>query len=120
MLGSSTFYAPPGTNFSRVRDAGRANGWSPIEVNRSVGHWGTFDFQRDADMNQFTRSYTDASNFAVGAYMQGAGYSRANTARIANGFATTFSSNAGDPNQARYWMMGWDAANSGNLEYVCQ
>jgi hypothetical protein len=120
MIGSDTFYAPPGTNFSTVRSAGQANGWNPIDVNRNIGHWGTFDFQRDAGMNQFTRAYTDAANFGVGVYMQGAGYSRANTVRIAGGFAAALSSNAGDPNQARYWTRGWDAANSGNLEYVCQ
>ena len=120
MVGSNTFYAPPGTNFSNVRSAGQANGWNPMDVNRNVGHWGTFDFQRDAGMNQFTGAYTNAANFGVGVYMQGAGYSRANTGRIAGGFAGAFSSNAGDPNQAKYWMMGWDAANSGNLEYACQ
>lgn len=120
MSGSTTFYAPPGTNFNKVRSAGQANGWNPVDVNRNVGHWGAFDFQRDAGMNQFTRAYTDAANFGVGVYMQGAGYSRANTGRIAGGFAGAFSSNAGDPNQVKYWMMGWDAANSGNLEYVCQ
>ena len=120
MVGSNTFYAPPETNFSNVRAAGQTNGWNPLDVNRNVGHWGAFDLQRDASMNQFTRSYTDAANFAVGVYMQGAGYSRANTGRVAGSFARAFSSNSGDPNQAKYWMMGWDAANSGSLEYICQ
>jgi uncharacterized protein RhaS with RHS repeats len=120
MVGSQTFYAPPGTTFTDVLRSGKANGWSPAGINKNVGHWGAFDFQRDTAMNQFTRAYTDAANFAVGVYMQGAGYSRASTIRVASTFAAAFSSNAGDPNQAKYWMSGWDAANAGLLEYVCQ
>ncbi len=122
MFGPDTFYAPPGTNFGDVHSAGQANGWSPNRVNDAVGHWGTFDFQRDVGMNQFTGAYTNAANFAVGAYMHGAGYGRATTLGIARGFAMARSSNAGDQNQAKYQAMGWDAANSGkfNLQYACQ
>nr|WP_255429201.1 RHS repeat-associated core domain-containing protein [Ramlibacter albus] len=120
MLGSTTFYAPTGTNFAAVQAAGQSNGRNPLEVNRTVGHWGTFDFQRDVAMNQFTAAYTDASNFAVGVYMHGAGYSREATGAIAGAFARAFSSNAGSPRQRQMWMMGWDAANSGNLQYACQ
>jgi hypothetical protein len=120
MVGSNTFYAPAGTNFGDVHAAGTANGLNPLDVNRSVGHWGTFDFQRDPSMNQFTGAYTNAANFAVGVYMHGAGYGRSTTLAVAGGFALLRSSNAGDPNQAKYQAMGWDAANAGKLQYACQ
>jgi RHS repeat-associated protein len=120
MLGGNTFYAPPGTNFSAVHRAGQTNGLDPEGVKQNEWQWGKYHFQRDAGKNQFTRAYTDASNFGVGVYMHGAGYGRTMTRLIGGAAAKYGSKNAGDPNQVKYWMMGWDAADSGNLEYVCQ
>jgi hypothetical protein len=71
-------------------------------------------------MNQFTSAYTDASNFGVGVYMHGAGYSLPVTRAMAKTFAFFKSSNAGDPKQQKFWEAGWNAAAQGNLQYTCQ
>ena len=73
--GTNTFYAPSGTNFNDVLSAGRSSSGDLSTLNANVGHFGAFDFQRDASMNQFTGAYTNASNFAVGVYMYGGGFS---------------------------------------------
>jgi len=102
------FYAPAGTDWSAVYATGRANGMNPFKVDSAVGHWGAFDFQRYD--TTFIGAYSNASNFAVGLYMNGAGYSLSQTLEIAGGFAHLFSSNAGDPNQAKWQTNGWNAA----------
>jgi hypothetical protein len=109
----TAFPAPPGANFSAVQAAGRSAGLNPFAVNSAVGHFGTFDFQRDAASNTFTGAYTDASNYAVGVYMQGAGYSLSQTVAIAQLFGHSMSSNVGDPRQRQFWEAGWKAANAG-------
>jgi hypothetical protein len=77
---------------------------------------GTFDFQRVQDSagnTTFYSGYTNASNFAVGAYLNGAGLSQAGATEIPAIFAFFESSNAGDPNQALYQNAGYQAAASG-------
>jgi RHS repeat-associated protein len=117
------FSAPPGANFNAVRAAGRLAGlnrFNPFVVNAAVGHFGTFDFQRSAANNSFIGAYTDASNYAVGVYMQGAGYSLSQTVAIAQLFGHSMSSNAGDPRQQEFWEAGWMAANAGLPLGSCQ
>jgi hypothetical protein len=74
-----------------------------------------FDFQRQSDANLFIGKYADASNYAVGVYMRGAGFSLAETQFVAGLFAHTMSSNAGKPEQSTWWTNGWNDANSGKL-----
>jgi RHS repeat-associated protein len=108
------FHAPPGFDLNQIVAAGRAGGLS--HAGSAVGHYGTFDFQRSRDSagnTTFYSGYTPVSNIAVGAYLYGAGYSRADAILVPNAFAYTMSSNAGDPQQASYWALGYDLAAAG-------
>jgi hypothetical protein len=102
------FLAPPRANFAEVFAAGRLKGLAGAGA--EIGHFGAFDFQRDG--GNFYPAYSDASNYAVGVYMAGAGYSRLETIATAGTFAHTMSSNAGSSSQSQWWERGWnDAAN---------
>jgi hypothetical protein len=59
-------------------------------------------------------AYTPVSNFAVGAYEFGAGFTRTQGDFLSNGYAALFSSNAGDPKQTLYRHLGYDAAAKGD------
>jgi hypothetical protein len=89
-----------------VYATGSSEGLLGAESN--IGHFGRFDFQRDGDT--FIHPYSDASNYAVGVYMAGAGYTWNETYMIANSFAQTMSSNAGAQAQQAWWQKGWDDA----------
>jgi RHS repeat-associated protein len=115
-----TFSAPPEADYENVVKAGQHNGLNPVAVDIAVGHYGRYDFQRNSEANEFIGAYTDASNFSVGAYMQGAGYSREQTIKIASTFANSMSKNAGAKAQVEYWEAGWDAAKSGNIASMCK
>ncbi len=115
----ATFSAPAGTNFANVQAAGQMAGLSPAGVKAAVGHGGAFDFQRNASTRVFTGAYTAASNYAVGVYMQGAGYDLFTTVAISDAFAHTMSSNADAPAQSAMWVEGWKAAAAGDAGNVC-
>ena len=100
------FLAPPKANFKAVFAAGQINGL--FGAGPAVGHSGTFDFQRDG--TTFYSAYTNASNYAVGVYLAGAGYTLGETVFIAATFARAHSSNAGSPSQAECWKRGWNDA----------
>jgi hypothetical protein len=111
------FSAPPGTDFNSVYQAGQNNGTAGIPD--ALGHFGSFDFQRNmgngrCQDNTYYRNYAYASNYAVGVYMNGAGYSLSDTIAIASAFGQTMSSNAGAAAQTQGWTDGWNAAQSGN------
>jgi len=125
--GGENFAAPPGTNFSDVYDTAVNSGIVGVPntgfTNYSAGkasiaQFGTYDYQRNAATNSFIPAYTDAANFAVGVYMSGAGFS--STWLVGQAYAITHSANAGAPKQARLWMAGWEAANSGKLGGICK
>jgi RHS repeat-associated protein len=110
------FFAPPSFDISKIEAAGRAGGLNPVKMNASVGHYGTFDFQRSRDnagKTTFYAGFTPVSNFAVGVYEQSAGFNRFAASTIANVFAFWKSSNFGDPAQARYRNLGYEAAAKG-------
>ena len=107
----TSFYAPPYANFQKVYAAGQSHWQDPISALLAIGHYGTYDFQRNDGV--FYSAYTDASNYAVGVYMAGAGYSYNATIAIGAIFADLYSSNAGSEGQKRWWTRGWnDATNS--------
>jgi len=116
-----TFLAPAGTDFQAEYNAGKSNGL--FGANSQIGQYGKFDFQRNRGLgecsaggtNVFYPAYTDASNFGVGVYMNGAGYSLSETVEIGDTFALFKSSNAGATAQSQLWTNGWYAAQSGNL-----
>jgi hypothetical protein len=106
------FFAPPSADFPAMYAAGKSAGMNPFAINSAVGHFGTYDFQRDSSQDLFIRPYTDASNYAVGVYMNGAGFSLDQTVKIASTFANLMSKNAGTPDQVNWWTRGWNAANA--------
>ena len=95
------FECPRGISWQGVYDAGKADGGDLTKAGLAVGHFGTFDFQRKVDEENkpyFFHKYEDASNYAVGVYMRGAGFSLTWTIILAKAFAhATRSSNANDP-----------------------
>jgi hypothetical protein len=115
------FYAPPQFNLSNVTAAGQAGGrFNLSAMNSAVGHFGTFDYQRVGTPSSFTfySGYTPVSNIDVGAYLYGAGFSQSQAGMISNTFASLFSKNAGDPNQAIYRNLGYQMA-AGKGSYSC-
>src|SRR5271169_4853447 len=102
---------PPYADFQRVYAAGQAHWQNPISAIFAVGHYGTYDFQRDQGV--FYSAYTNASNYAVGVYMAGAGYSYDATIAIGTLFANLYSSNAGSESQRTWWTRGWNDATNG-------
>ncbi len=108
-----TFLAPAGTDFRKIYEAGQTNGTWGIKA--AVGHYGTYDFQRNGgagelDANTFYPAYENASNYAVGVYMNGAGYSLGETHDIAEIYAMMRSLNFGSAAQAQWQTKGWNAA----------
>jgi hypothetical protein len=112
------FYAPAGTDFFREWAAGRANGMVNIwGINSDIGHYGRFDYQRPPGQG-FNGLYTNASNYGVGEYMQGAGFSLGQTIWIGSLFSTFYSKNANSPMQSFWWTQGWFAAKNQKMA-VC-
>jgi hypothetical protein len=110
------FLAPNQTDWSVVYAAGQANwGLDVFAGNAAIGQFGTFDFQRDAASNSFFTEYVNASNYAVGVYMNGAGWPLEATQILGQSFALVMSSNAGSASQLYWWTQGWQDAQSGNF-----
>ena len=105
--GGVSFYAPPSFSTSDIATIGSEGGLS--DAGRAVGQGGAFDFQRSGTI--FISAYTNASNFAVGAYLGGAGYSKFAASAISNTYAFFNSSNGATAAQATYRNAGIDAAN---------
>jgi hypothetical protein len=61
----------------------------------------------------FYPAYVDASNYGVGVFMNGCGFSLSQTITVATDFAHGESKNAGSPRQKLWWKTGWKAAQSG-------
>ena len=109
------FLAPAQADWNAVFEAGKANGLNPFGINRAVGHFGKFDFQRDGSKKLFYDAYVHASNFAVGVFMRGAGYSLAETKVIGRVYADLKSNNPNKEEQSEWWIRGWMAADSGKF-----
>lgn len=105
--------APAIANWSVVQTAGLASGGNPIGIYATAGFNGMFDYQRHD--GSFDGRYTNASNYGVGVFMEGAGFSRRVTVNIASTFAKIYSSNAGSPAQIQFWQQGWNDARYRNL-----
>lgn len=112
------FWVPKDSNFNDVYQAGQSIQNKPLSdqltaIGNNIGHGGTFDFQRQG--GAFNGNYTDASNFAVGVYMNGAGYSWPETKALGDIYAYTHDKNGLPPGDEVMWRAGYDAANSGKL-----
>ncbi len=106
--------SPPHANFHEVYVAGTQT-TNLLEINAAIGHYGKYDFQRDGATRTYYAAYKHASNYAVGVYMAGGGFSRETTITISERFASYYSSNYEKERfQRKYWTSrGWDDAHSG-------
>ena len=85
-------------------------------MGKAVGQGGTFDYQRPEGPNgRFDSQYTDASNFGVGVYMNGAGYSLHGMNAVGGAYSFLRSKNANSTAQSDWWAQGWIAANNGEV-----
>jgi hypothetical protein len=110
--------APPRANFQEVYAAGEKIANWPIAdkyeaAKTALQQFGTYDFQRDKDTNTHTKGYVNASNYAVGVYMAGAGYGRWESVKIAQAYGYLFSSSKYDKNAQAWTERGWDDATEG-------
>jgi hypothetical protein len=94
----------------RTRAAGQTNGQDILTTNSAVGIFGTYDFQRRN--GHFYQAYRDASNYAVGVYMAGAGYSYSETLAAGTYYSLRHSSNwdSGFAYHIKWWTKGWTDA----------
>ena len=116
--GAETFVAPDGTkflapamaDFEKVYASGQTllnqnqKDWISY-INDKVGQFGEFDFQRSDGL--FYSQYTNASNYAAGLFMSGAGFSYRDTIAIAGGYAISHSSGGVTANRIRWWTYGY-------------
>jgi hypothetical protein len=115
--GSVTFYAPPSLNPAEIQNAGAAEGpvTGLLDAGRAVGYRGGYDFQRVTNSSggfTFVSAYTNASNFAVGLYLTGAGYGNSLVAAaISNGYSVGKAGHFSSPDAATYRNAGIAAAN---------
>jgi hypothetical protein len=110
--------APPCADFRQVYAAGQLvaplpEGAQLTAANNAVGHEGTYDFQRVPSEDTFYPAYTNASNYAVGVFMAGAGFSMAATVNFAKFYAFVGSSNYGSRQQIQWIKNGWTDATFG-------
>jgi hypothetical protein len=112
-LSGGAFHAPAETNWQVIVDAGKAHGPLNYEAGKAaIGQGGTFDFQRlDASKGIFYSKYIDASNYAVGLYMYGAGYSESEMVSVAGAYSLRHSTNPMS-DQLPFWQMGWRDASA--------
>jgi hypothetical protein len=114
----TTFLAPPTADFLTVYAYGKMIaskkfGDQKAAIGVALAQGGLFDFQRSGGV--FYPSYTDASNYAVGVLMNGAGYSWAETEAVAGYYATWNSSQGWTHRQTIWWQNGFSAAEKGHL-----
>ena len=115
---TTSLIAPRHANYRQVYAASKAIAAAPLPIQialirANLRQGGTFDFQRDPVRQETQPAYANASNYAVGVYMAGAGY----PLELARGMAETYaffnSSNYGGKNQAAWLEQGWRDANLG-------
>jgi hypothetical protein len=110
--------APPHADFRQVYAAGQTVASLPYaeQIRRgyaALHHGGTYDFQRDPTRQEIQPAYANASNYAVGVYMAGGGYSLQQTPNIAETYAFFNSSNYGSQEQKDWTTAGWNDATAG-------
>jgi hypothetical protein len=111
------FYAPAGTDFTKIYNAGRdiAHMTIPDQIFNTlanIGHGGTYDFQRIGGKHP---EYANASNVAVGTYMNSTGYSWPATDIAGRLYGWLFDKNGLPPDDETWWRSGYDAASNGQL-----
>jgi hypothetical protein len=115
------FYAPPNADFQAVYADGAAHWPNFLAAYFALKRFGTYDLQRED--GKVYLAYTNASNYAVGVYMAGAGYSYDATIKICTIAADLISSNSNANTQAPWWTRGWNDATNGvgpSIEFASQ
>jgi hypothetical protein len=113
--GGEEFKAPPEANWVKVYETGKAVGFNPSRIGEFIGRFGTFDFQRQAGKGLFILPYTPASNYGVGVFMNGAGFSLAQVKILGTTFKIVTGSTAKLEDLYKWWELGWMDANSGEF-----
>jgi hypothetical protein len=113
----SIFSVPPETDFKTIYEAGKNIQDVPLllqpsMIGANVGQGGLFDLQRSG--NNFYSTYTPASNFAVGVFMKGAGYSWPEVLAVGSAYGLWKSQDVKDA-QIQWWKKGYDAASNGKF-----
>jgi hypothetical protein len=113
--------APSRADYRQVYAAGHAIASLPLlsqvpAIRAAVAQGGTYDFQRDPTKGYFYDTYTNASNYAVGVYMSGAGHSLAATKAAAETYALFYSSNYGSAKAIHWIERGWRDATAGRWQ----
>lgn len=115
---TKTLTAPPHANFREIYTAGRAIALLPYSeqyrrAHVAIAQEGTYDFQRDVAQQKFFDAYVHASNYAVGVYMAGAGYSLEATRTLAKLYALRNSKNYNSQDQLNWIKRGWKDGKAG-------
>jgi hypothetical protein len=110
--------APRHADYRQVYAAGQAIASMPpldqiVHIRAALHQGGTYDFQRDPIRQETRPAYANASNYAVGVYLAGAGYALSTTRRMAEAYAYLNSSNYGDKNQIGWIEQAWRDATAG-------
>jgi len=110
--------APPRADYKKIYAAGRSIRHLSIPEQKpiareAIAQGGTYDFQREKSTMTFFPAYTNASNYAVGVYMAGAGHWETATLAIAEYYALRHSSNFGSMDQIAWIARGWQDAHAG-------
>jgi len=90
--------APTRADYRQVYAAGQAIASLPpfdqiVHIRAALHQGGTYDFQRDPIRQEIQPAYANASNYAVGAYLAGAGYPLWAARKMAEAYALFNSSN---------------------------
>ncbi|MGH6851494.1 MAG: hypothetical protein ACREDD_13790 [Methylocella sp.] len=110
--------APPRADFREVYAAGLRIASDPLpfqvpQIEASLSQGDLYDFQRDPIRQEVYPAYADASNYAVGVYMVGAGFALFYTLRMAEAYALFHSSDYGIRGQRASTIKGWKDATAG-------
>jgi hypothetical protein len=109
---------PRHADYRQVYAGGLSTASAPLPIqlaliSAALGQGGTYDFQRNSASQQVYPAYANASNYAVGVYMAGAGFSLWQTHEIAQAYALVHSSNYGSKKQYEWTTKGWEDATAG-------
>ena len=110
--------APPWADFRAVYAGGQAiaseNAFENIApIRAAIAQGGSFDFQRDAGTGESNSIYAAASNYSVGVFMAGAGYSLDESLIVAETYALHNSSNFLSKDRLEWIEAGWRDATAG-------
>jgi hypothetical protein len=110
--------APRRADYRQIYAAGAAIASLPpldqiLHIRAALHQGGAYDFQRDPIRQETQPAYANASNYAVGVYLAGAGYPLWAAQKMAEAYAFFNSNNYGSKNQTDWLEQGWRDATAG-------